>query len=57
MAQLAEPVALVVPLQLWAEPPEPRVRVTGLSASGLPKALSVPERVADEPLVAVVAPV
>ena len=57
MAQLAEPVASVVALQLWAEPPDPRVRVTGLSASGLPKTLSVPERVADAPLVAVVAPV
>ena len=45
MVQLAEPVTSVVPLQLWAEPPEPEVRVTGLPASGLPKAVSVPERV------------
>ena len=53
MAQLAEPATLVVALQLWAEPPDPRVRVTDLLASGLPKTLRVAERVAEEPLVAV----
>ncbi len=57
MVQLAEPEASVVPEQLWAEPPDPRVRVTVLPGSGLPKALSTPESVAGWPIVAVVAPV
>ena len=40
-----------------AEPPVPRVKVTDLSASGLPKTVRTPARVAGCPMVAVVAPV
>ena len=57
MTQLAEPAALVVPVQLWAVPPVPRVKVTVLFGRALPKAVRTPDKVAAEPLVAVVAPV
>ena len=36
MTQLAEPAALVVPVQLCAADPVPRVKVTVLPGSGLP---------------------
>ena len=57
MAQLAEPAALVVPVQLWAVLPAPRVKVTVLFGRALPKAVRTPDKVAGWPLVAVVAPV
>ena len=57
MEQLTEPLVSVVPLQVCAEPPVPSVRVTLLPESGLPKTVSWPDKVADCPSVAVVAPV
>ncbi len=57
MTQLAEPAALVVPVQLWAVPPVPRVKVTVLFGRALPKAVRTPDTVIGEPLLAVVAPV
>jgi hypothetical protein len=57
MLHLADPVASVVPVQLWAVLPAPRVKVTVLFGKALPKAVSTPDRVAGCPLVAVVAPV
>ncbi len=57
MAQLAEPTALVVPVQLWAVLPDPRVKVTVLFGKGVPKAVRTPDTVIGEPLLAVVAPV
>ena len=35
MEQLAEPVASVVPLQLWAEPPEPERQGDRLAGQGV----------------------
>ena len=62
ITQETAPDELVVPLQLCAELPEPRVRVTVLPADGShpiagSSVVSTPERVAEEPLVAAVAPV
>ena len=57
MTQLAEPTALVVPAQLWAVLPVPRVKVTVLFGRALPKAVRTPDTVIGEPLLAVVAPV
>ncbi len=61
MTHEAEPVELVVPVQLCADAPEPRVKVTDRLLIGAPKAGSsvvrTPESVAEDPLTAVVAPV
>jgi hypothetical protein len=46
MTQLADPVELVVALQVWAVLPEPRVKVTGSLAKGVPLVVRTPERVA-----------
>ena len=57
MEQLTEPFTSVVPLQLWAEPPEPSVRSSVMPGSGVPNAVRVPASVADWPSVADVVPV
>ena len=57
LVQLADPAASVVPVQLCAEPPVPRVRVTVLPGRAIPKEVRTPAKVAGWALVAVVAPV
>ena len=61
ITQEAAPDELVVPLQLCAEVPDPRVKVTVRPLMGAPSAgssvVKTPESVAADPLVAVVAPV
>src|SRR3984957_12526741 len=61
MLQLTSPLVSVVPLQYCAVPPEPMVNVTTLVGSGVPavgvSVVRVPDRVVEDPLTAVVAPV
>ena len=57
MLQLTFPDALVVPLQCWAELPEPTVKVTVWPDSGAPSLVSVADRTGEFPLVMEVLPV
>jgi hypothetical protein len=61
MTQLAEPAALVVPLQDCALVPVPSVKTTVCAARGVPaegtSVVRIPERVAGSPIPAEVAPV
>ena len=57
MLQLTFPDELVVPLQCWAELPEPTVKVTVWPESGVPLLVSVADRVGVFPLVMEVLPV
>ncbi len=61
IVQLACPAALVVPVQLWAEEPEPIVKVTVCPATGVPAVgsleVTTPLKVTGWPLVSWVGPV
>ena len=47
----------MVPEQVWVEPPEPRVSVTGWPDSDVPLVVRLPDRVMGWPLVVEVGPV
>ena len=57
MWQLTSPAEFVVPLHLWAELPDPTVKVTVWWGSGVPLLVSVAESTGELPLVMVVLPV
>ena len=61
MVQLAAPLAPVTVVQLWAAPPEPRVKVTVRPETSVPEVgwlvVSTPDNVAELPLVTEVMPV
>ena len=55
--QLAFPEEFVVPVQLWAVLPEPRVMRTARPPSGLPSVVRLADMVKDMPLTAMDGPV
>ena len=57
MVQLALPAALVVPVQLWAVLPEPRVMRTARPPKGAPSVVRFAVMVNDIPLTAMEGPV